>query len=99
MRKIVATTALAVSLLGTPQAMAQDRETRWTVRSEKMTDLLNAGWSVVSHTMALASGGSSMYSFLLTRDGKYAICDLFNPRNMDAGNRRDAGWSECVDLN
>lgn len=82
MKKAASSLILAAALLMTPAATAQGLGTDWTAMPEKMSDLLNSGWTIVSHTnyeTEMFERNDVVYSFVLTRNGKYAICSLYNP--------------------
>lgn len=103
MKKLSACLILSATLLMGGTGAAQIDDTKWELKPESMADLLNAGWTIISHNnyeTEMFSNNYSMYSFVLSKDGKFALCDLFNPRTQNKNPKRgNVPWSECIALN
>lgn len=58
-----------------------------------MSDLLNEGWKITSHTEYVYGRGQVDYSFVLSKDNKAAICFV------DDANAKKTTSSVCRALN
>jgi hypothetical protein len=67
-----------------------DKETTWEPVGMTLNQLLNSGWQISGHSVyrvATSPGASgyrpydeTQYSFILTKNGKYVICLVLDPR-------------------
>ncbi len=103
MKKLTACLLLAAPLLAAPGAFAQTLGTQWTGMSESLTQLLNSGWTIVSHNnyeTEMFSENVTVYSFVVTKDGKYAVCELNNPGVTNTNPKKGrVASSYCIALN
>ncbi len=102
-KRLLASVFLSATLVTGGTAFAQIDDTKWELMPQNMSGLLDAGWSIVSHNnyeTEMFSNNYVVYSFVLTLNGKYALCDMFNPRTKNKNPKRgNVPWSECVALN
>lgn len=103
MKKAASALMLAASFLMAPAATAQGLGTDWNAIPEKLTDLLNSGWTIISHNnyeTEMFSDNEVIFSFVVTKDGKYVICNLYNPGTTNTNPKKGAvAASVCRALN
>jgi hypothetical protein len=85
------TISLIAFLLGSPltiQKPAYSIPTKWEDAKMSMTDLLNSGWQLTAHgtnrVAANSNAGNGFdqetFTFVLTKNNKYVLCILEDPR-------------------
>lgn len=103
MKKAASALMLAAMCMAAPSAAAQGLGTDWNTIPEKLTDLLNSGWTIISHNnyeTEMFSENDAVYSFVVTKDGKYVICNIYNPNTTNTNPKRGVvASSVCRALN
>jgi hypothetical protein len=85
----------SITIAGTPT-----NKTTWRVVNQSLSELLESGWKIVSHSshrvvIAPYTNGASdeeTYSYILQKNGKYINCLIRDPRP-------DNSYSACRQLN
>ena len=65
-----------------PDPDPQHRATDWIPLSQSMTELLNAGWKIISHAnyrTEMFDPNTESFSFILTNGDRYVICMIDDP--------------------
>lgn len=67
-----------------PDPDPQHRATDWIPLSQSMTELLNAGWKIISHAhyqteVFNSNPNIESFSFILTNGNRYVICMIDDP--------------------
>lgn len=65
-----------------PDPDPQHRATDWVPLSQSMTELLNTGWKLISHTnyrTEMYNPNTESFSFILTNGDRYVLCMIDDP--------------------
>jgi hypothetical protein len=81
--------SILISVIFSYQVAAYSIPTKWEDAKINMSDLLNNGWQLIAHSSnrvaTSASPGVSsyeeiMFTFILSKNNKYAMCFVENPK-------------------
>lgn len=103
MKKAASALMLSATLLTAPAATAQGLGTDWNALPEKLTDLLNSGWTISSHNnyeTEIFNNNGLVFSFVVTKSVQYVVCNPDNPYTSNTNPMKGAvSSSNCRALN